>query len=129
MKAIIAFLLVLTSFFSQSQTDDIWIRTTQSNLGTKAEWETYYKWSEPVFTSIDISVTTNKITVYAQNTFIVRITETIRSSNNFSDAIFKGIDDEGIRCIVRIGKDSDSGQGYIAFEYSNLCFFYFAERL
>jgi hypothetical protein len=114
--------------FLFAQAEETWLLANQSFLGQKSEWETQYHWGEPIISNIRILVTDTKVTVYAQNTFIVRIIETMEHREGL-DAVFKGVDDEGIRCFVRIGKDRKSGEGFIAFEYSNLSLFYYVVRL
>lgn len=129
MKSIIQSLIfTLVPFFLSAQEEETWLITSQSFLGQKSEWESEYRWGEPIITNIRILVTDSKVTVYAQNTFIVRVIETVRYTEGF-DAVFRGIDDEGVRCLIRIGTDRKSGEGFIAFEYSNLSLFYYAQRL
>ena len=129
MKYLLQLVLFSTmSLTSLAQSEDLWLETNQSYLGQKKEWEQEYHWGEPVYSKIRISVSDVKITVYAQNTFIVRVIERISYVEGY-DAIFQGVDDEGIRCRIRMGTDRKSGEGFIAFEYSDLCFFYYAKRI
>jgi len=85
-------------------------------------YESEYVWSEPYVSKINIEIRKNTIMVLAENSFIVHTHRLLQETEEF--LMYSGVDDEGDKCIVKIGAMNNSPNLYISFEYANVAFFY-----
>jgi len=105
----------------------LWLQSTKCYVGTKEIWQENYKWSDPLYSKINIEIRKHSVLVLAENSFIVHTKFLIEETEDYSS--FSGVDDEGDQCVIKLGSMGNSSEGYICFEYANVAFYYVVKRL
>lgn len=120
--------LCLLSILSISlSAQSLWLESRACYIGTKEVWQDNYKWSEPIYSKINIEVREHSVLVLAKNSYIVHTRFLIEETDEY--ASFSGIDDEGDLCVIKLGSMDNSSEGYICFEYANMALYYVVRRL
>lgn len=104
------------------QAQSVWYQSSKCYIGAKKAYESEYIWSDPYVSKINIEIRKNSIMVLAENSFIVHTHQLLQETEGF--LMYSGVDDEGDKCIVKIGAMNNSPNLYISFEYANVAFFY-----
>ena len=124
-KFLILTVILLLNIAGAAQS--IWYQSSKCYIGAKKVHDSEYVWSDPQFAKINIEIRKNSILVLAENSFIVHTYQLLEEKSDF--LMYAGIDDEGDKCVVKIGSLNNSPNLYISFEYANVAFFYVVKTL